>query len=668
MPLTRRNLLGLLSGSTFFLTVSPRTALAAQLPTGSPALNFPQGVASGDPQPDGIMLWTRAVPTVDSAHEVQLLLQLSTDSKFSTRLLQEQVQTSPDSDYTVRAYIDGLAPDTQYYYRFLGADKSVSRTGRTRTAPPPGQAGKVNLAFASCQSYEQGYYGSWARMLEEDRIAAEEDRIQFVLHLGDFIYERCWHTRIDGSPQSRTVPPFPNGVDTAENRYAVSLADYRHLYKTYLSDPHLQEARANWPFICTWDDHEFSNDNFQSYSTYGDVNVLNPERKQVSNQAWFEFIPAVLSELDQQPAHDFQPQALGQDETRQNQAALDSLRIYRKLSWGKNLDIVITDSRSYRSPPCLPDGFSASLGLPLNTVDLVEIADGGSAYNNGEPPATLPYGDGTTANPAKDRGPGSMLGMEQRQWFLDTLDSSTAPWKLWANALPLIAMRLDMSSIPLSDYHDSIFNIDGWAGYPYELSFMMRYLEDKDITGVVSLSGDHHMHGAGTVNRSASDPEAPAVSVDFNVAGISSSPVFEDLRAAASDDHPDFAALVYSESNNTLEPVWHISMLDGVFAALTYSKTGLKSVSDWLGPNPANPGLRYVDTTANGYGLASFDADALQVQLITLEDCRSNFTEAPPIRHIARFSLPRWRPGEPPQLTGPEFAGGAPFPFEAPEV
>ena len=93
------------------------------------------------------MLWTRAVPAVDSSTTVHLLLQLSKDSDFSTLLLEERVQTNRDSDYTVRAYVDGLTPDTHYYYRFLGANNSASRIGRTRTAPAPGQTGKVNLAF-----------------------------------------------------------------------------------------------------------------------------------------------------------------------------------------------------------------------------------------------------------------------------------------------------------------------------------------------------------------------------------------------------------------------------------------------------------------------------------------------------------------------------------------
>ena len=668
MPITRRNMLGLLSSSTFFLTVAPGSVISAELPSDAPTLKFPQGVASGDPQPDGIMLWTRAVPAAETNTPVHLLLQVSSNHDFSTLLLQENIQTDADSDYTVRTYIDGLAPDTHYYYRFIGADKSVSRTGRTRTAPSPGQASKVNLAFVSCQSFEQGYYGSWARMLKEDRAADTADQLQFVLHLGDFIYERCWKERLNGTALSRIVPPFPNGVTTDKNRYAVSLADYRHLYKTYLSDPHLQEARANWPFICIWDDHEFANDNFQGFSTYDDAPVLQAQRKMDANQAWFEFIPAVLNELGTQPAHDFEPQVLGEDEAIQNQAALNSLRIYRKLSWGKYVDIVLTDTRSYRSAPCLPHGLSASMELPLDPVELVSIADAGSVYNEGNPPKTLPFGDGTVPNPAQHRAPGSMLGLEQRDWFLETIKTSTAPWKLWGNAMPLLPMRLDMSTLPFAGYHDSVFNIDGWAGYPFELSVLMRYLEEENVSGLVSLSGDHHMQGAGTIRQSTTAADAPAVAVDFNVAGISSSPLFEDLIAVAKEDHTGFGPLVYRETEDGTEPVWNVSMLSGVLAAFAYGKTGSDTLTDWLGPNSANPGLQYVDTTANGYGLASFDADEMQVQLITMEDCQVPFIEPPGIRHIAKFHLPHWSAGEPPVLDGPDFERAAPFPFQAPAV
>ena len=112
------------------------------------------------------------------------------------------------------------------------------------------------MAFVCCQSYEQAYYGSWARMLADDKAKSDSEQIDFVLHLGDFIYERSGPKLANDMPvPPDRCPPFPDGVQQDDYSYALTLADYRHLYKTYLSDPNLQEARARWPFICTWDDH-----------------------------------------------------------------------------------------------------------------------------------------------------------------------------------------------------------------------------------------------------------------------------------------------------------------------------------------------------------------------------------------------------------------------------
>lgn len=668
MPLKRRSLLGLLSGSTFFLTAGSGPIASATPAAPLPALRFDQGVASGDPQPGAVMLWTRAEPAVEHEGVVPLLLQVSRDSGFSSLELQSPLHTDAGSDYTVRCYVDGLLPDTFYYYRFIGGNGSVSRTGRTRTAPAPGQDRSVNVAFASCQQYEQGHYGAWARMLADDLEAPEHEQIDVVLHLGDFIYERCWNTLRDGSPSARKVPPFPDGAQNDHNRHAVSLADYRLLYRTYLADPHLQAARARWPFVCTWDDHEFSNDNHQSYSTYTEQRVLEPRRKQWANQAWFEFIPAVLDELEQQPAHDFRPAALTGDDDARNRAAVDSLCIYRQLRWGKHLDLLITDVRSYRTPDCLPPGFEKTIDQPMLPVEMVEIADAGKAYNDGKPPALLPFGQGTTPNPALAREPGTILGKQQRDWFLARLSGSTATWKLWGNALPIVSMRLDMSSLPFTDYHDSIFNIDSWAGFPYEVDYLLSQVEASNITGLVSLSGDHHMHAAGTIERQGKGATGKPVGADFSVAGISSTPLFEDVLHIARHESEDFAPLVLRDTATGVEPVWNMTLLHGVLSAYTYHQTGVRALADWLGPNSANPGLAYIDSTANGYGLARFEAEAVKVRLVTLEDCRPSFTEPPHRRHVAHFTLPIWRPGEAAALSGPEFEGGAPFPFEPPKV
>jgi hypothetical protein len=117
-----------------------------------------------------------------------------------------------------------------------------------------------------------------------------------------------------------------------------------------------------------------------------------------------------------------------------------------------------------------------------------------------------------------------------------------------------------------------------------------------------------------------------------------------------------------------LLPVWNMTMLDGVLASMTYSSTGLKTLGEWLGPNKANPGLKYMDTSANGYGLAQFSARELNVQMVSMENLKTPFAQAPNIKHSAHFRVAHWGSTEQPKLEGPKFIGGAPFPFESPTV
>jgi alkaline phosphatase D len=119
MPLTRRSVLSLISSGTFLLTVPLTPAAKAALPDSAPDISFPQGVASADPQEDAVVLWTRAEPAA-AVENVQLLVQVSAVEDFSSILVESLLNTGPDSDYTVRTYLRGLAADTPYYYRFLG--------------------------------------------------------------------------------------------------------------------------------------------------------------------------------------------------------------------------------------------------------------------------------------------------------------------------------------------------------------------------------------------------------------------------------------------------------------------------------------------------------------------------------------------------------------------
>jgi alkaline phosphatase D len=634
MKMDRRNFLRI-AGTIYVSAGLPISAAAAVRP--GAAVSFPHGVASGDPQPDSVLLWTRAHSAL--AGDLSLVLQVSASEDFASVIIEEPVTAEAANDHTIRAHVAGLHPAQHYYYRFLAADGGYSRVGRTRTAPAPDSQAPVHLAFASCQNYEQGFFGAWSRMITEDAGKAPGEQIEFVLHLGDFIYERYLNRQSRGQTFARLLPEFPDGATDGERVWADSLADYRHLYKSYLEDPHLQAARARWPFICTWDDHEFSNDGFQHFSTYTEEHKPERQRLRNAHKAWFEYIPAQVPQREE-------------------------LQIYRQLRWGAHVDLLITDLRSYRSAPPLPSGMADELGMPMDASELVAIYDSGRDYNNGAPPEMLPFGDGTLPNTARDRAPGTMLGQQQKDWFKQSLTASSCTWKIWGNSLPILPLRMDLSSLPFAGMHDSILSQDAWAGFPQEYRELMSWVGDQDISGVVSLSGDHHMHGAATLVLDPDLELSPAVAVDFNVSGISSTPHFNNVLYSANKDNSDFMQLVATQVDGQWAETWNMSLHQGVLASLAYDKSGLKSLASWLGPNSANPGLSYVDTNSNGYGLASFDAKQCQVELVTvvapLEDSDTNGSH---ILRRARFKLLNWEAGQQASLVGPEFEGQPPFPW-----
>ncbi len=628
-----------------FLRVAGGALLGAGLPGGSRAVarrpggperaRFPQGVASGDPRPDGVILWTRS--PAPGAPGVELLAQLGETAQFAEPLVEAPVTALAADDFTVRADIDGLRPGQRYYYRFLGADGASSPIGRTMTAPDPDDPRPVHLAFASCQNFEQGYFGAWARMLEEDRKKPEEERIQFVLHLGDFIYERRGRAGRDGQRHVRELPAFPDGDGDGESRWADSLADYRHLYRHYLADPQLQAARGRWPFICTWDDHEFSNDCAGAYSTYRGRPRHQPLRRRNASQAWLEYIPARVAMRPENP------------------------RIHRGLGWGRHVDLLLTDSRSYRSHAPLPSGLVERLGLSTTPAELVEICDAGAGYNGGQPPARLPFGAGTQPNPARARAPGTLLGAGQKAWLKNRLRRSRATWKVWGNALPALSLRLDLEAIPWRDLHTSVLGTDAWAGFPGEYRELMDFIGDSGIANVVSLSGDHHAHGAGALARDPGAPDAEFVAVDFNVSAISSTPQFSEVLRRAREDNPELMQLAARETGGGLVETWNMTLAWGALAALAYDRTGSAALANWLAPNRASPGTVYVDSNSNGYGLARFDGQCCSVRLVTIEPPLA--PDAHRIRHVANFRLAAWRAREQPHLPPPRFDGAAPFPF-----
>src|SRR6478672_9930435 len=254
---------------------------------------YPHGVASGDPDSHSVILWTRRPFAEGTRHF--LTVEVAEDEKFSRVVAHAQAPVSSASDWTARALVGGLKPAHTYWYRFTDADGNGSRVGRTITAPLPNDPRPVNFAFVSCQDLNEGKLNAYRRMIYEDKRAGPADRLDFVLHLGDFIYEVVEYPEEVKTRYDRTiyeVARLPDGGKVGKFHFPLTVDGYRAIYRGYLADPDLQDARARWPFVAMWDNHEFSWQGWQSIQKAGGPPRPGQSIKVAANQAWFEFIPA----------------------------------------------------------------------------------------------------------------------------------------------------------------------------------------------------------------------------------------------------------------------------------------------------------------------------------------------------------------------------------------
>ena len=668
------------------LPFSPARAEALKV---NPA-RFPQGLASGDPQPDAIMLWTRATPDMP-AGDISVTCQMALDDTFRSLVMERKLTLDATSDFTARVLVDGLMPDTRYFYRFIANGEVSPHTGRTRTAPAPDSERAIRYAFTSCQNFERGYYGAWARLVADDVNTPEDKQLDFVLHLGDFIYEVIGDVP-EGVDASRKIPSFPDGSapwvpDGTKPwwqpgaTWAVTLDDYRHLYKAYLSDPDLQAARARFPFICTWDDHEFTNDCWQTHDTYFGDGQPAQKRKLAANQAWFEFIPAILSDAQSSGgstnlARDFRPAHVNNsaysdyddgllNTNKDSLAALASMTIYRSLSFGKMLDLVVTDLRSYRSPPVVTEPVKELLGgaSRINVIRVIRELDAGRTANNGEPNQILTFQDREIENPRRDAPMGTCMGTTQKQWFKDTLKASNAKWRVWANSIPAVSMRLNLSQVPSVDLEDSYLGVDAWQGFPGELSELMSFVKQEGITNLVSCSGDYHTHAAG---RLAIDPDAEEpefVAVDFATTSISSGNLFTGAEASTRESSP-FRPFVTYQSGDRLVENFNNTVVNGVRAGLVASYTGSAWLAGLFATRKASPGLDYLDSNAHGFGLATITAEQTKVTLVNVGAIATKpGPDGQPILRRTTFHVLNWENGSAPSIGTPTFEGVPAFPF-----
>ena len=291
---------------------------------------FTLGVASGDPLPDGVVLWTRLLAAEGEMpnRKVRVQWKVATEENMKTVVKKGEVFTGPDRGYSVHVDVRGLKTDRDYYYRFRVGDY-LSPVGRTRTTPGFGASpAALAFAFVSCQDYQNGYYAAYGAM------ARQEQDLDFVVHLGDYIYEY--------GPSETAVPGREhNGPEI------ITLADYRKRHALYKGDEDMQEAHRLFPFIVTFDDHEVENNYADAIPEEGSETPTMREflrRRAAGYKAYYENMPLRPSSMPQGP----------------------DMRLYRRISYGDLAQFSVLDTRQYRTDQPCGDGFKERCARALS--------------------------------------------------------------------------------------------------------------------------------------------------------------------------------------------------------------------------------------------------------------------------------------------------------------
>lgn len=554
---------------------------------------FDCGVASGDPRAFSVVFWTRVAPAGGGDEPVRVWLEIALDAQFRRRVWRQRLVAHPEWDYTVRHKLFGLAPNRHYWYRFR-AGGDVSPIGRTKTAPLPWdhRADEVKFGFLSCQDWSANHWQTIERLADED--------IDFVVHLGDYIYE---DVGLPGVPVEPAHPPLmlPDGEPTPNSpatRHAVTLADYRYLYNTYRSDPRLQKLHAMHPVIAIWDDHEFTNDAWQEHQTYSNANLAQADRRRNANQAWFEYMPADVPFDAGDPG-------------------FQNIRIYRDFHFGPLVHLVMTDERLYRSDHVIPEPLAAQQtgADPVNGDSQI-----GSRYFVDQ--ETLAQLEGLSI--AQGVLP-SILGETQTDWWKHRMSASRAQWRIWGNEVSLLRMGLDLRQLAPAPFNRKfLINADQWDGYNAARRDLMGHLRANGIGNVVAVTGDIHAFFTGTVFDDYDAPQPVPVATDIVGAGASSTPLFFAFKAAVDGD-PNFAGL---------RQLVYVTLPDGTIVN-TFDTT-LKTFNPWIA---------HADTNAVGYAVVTVTADRVVADLKKFAQAQpGGSVPQPPLVSVTRVTVASGNP------------------------
>jgi len=636
---------------------------------------YPQGVASGDPDPHSVILWTRR-PFAEGKRHL-LTVEVAEDAAFHRVIAHAKAPVSSAADWTARVLIGGLKPAHTYWYRFTDADGNGSRAGRTITAPLPNDSRTVNFAFVSCQDLNEGKLNAYRRMIYEDERAPAAEQLDFVLHLGDFIYEVVEYPDEVKTRYDRTiyeVARIPDGHKVGNFHIPLTVDGYRAIYKGYLADPDLQDARARWPFVAIWDNHEFSWQGWQSIVKAPSFEQPGQTVKVAANQAWFEYLPArvappsgMLERFDPPavknvPIKEYDRDGLGMEPN--NLTAINSLKAYRALRYGRHLDLIITDQHSYRSADPFTDPSLEKLGGDefggMFPESEFRALDGGHAFNGGNPPAEIRFNDAHVPNPQRSAPPQTLLGAGQKAWFKNKLTSSTAVWKIWANSLGALDRRADPQNLPPGltkeswpkDKYASMYGGDFGTAYA-ERAEIYQVVRDGKIPGFAIVSGDRHSFWAGYAAADLPPGKFEPVGLSFVGGSLISPNSMEALEHSLKKDAP-LRPLYLADRQEGEKPDWTYNMLlkHGVRSCLEYAKSfDLKRARALSNPEVA-PHIEFIDLGGHGYAKVRLSADEMRTEFVCIPRpiTRSERPDGGPIRYRVVLTAALWKSGERPQL------------------
>lgn len=447
-------------------------------------VNFLHGVASGDPQSDKVIIWTRLTPS--ASQDLDVTWEMASDDQFTRIVKSGSFTTNAARDFTVKVDVTGLSASTVYFYRFTyGTARSA--TGRTKTLPI-GTVSQVKLAVFTCSNYPAGYFNVYAEV-------AKLNDIDAAIHLGDYIYEyqRDGYASQDAASLNRLVDP---------KNEIITLTDYRSRYAQYRTDGDLQAMHAALPLIAIWDDHEFANDAWTGGAENHDPATEGPfsARRAAALQAYNEWMPIRL------------PDATKND------------RIYRSFDFGNLVSLHMLDTRLIGREQQLSYTNYISASGAFDAVKFTtDISNPARQLMGAEQTSWL------QSQLGKSTATWQILGQQvlmarmnipaplvlQAINFSDytalLVKAQTAPATLTAAEKQILAQP----SIP--------YNLDAWDGYAAarETVFATAKALDKNL---IALAGDTHNTWASDL----ADLSGNAVGVEFGVTSVTS-PGFEEI-------------------------------------------------------------------------------------------------------------------------------------------